>query len=88
MAFYQRYGFRVTSIDHDFFVKNYPEPIFENGIQLFDMSLILYAEHGGGNNSSFTTHVISSSGTDTYAAIAAAVGSLKGPKHGGVNIAD
>lgn len=37
LAFYQRQGFRVTSIDHDFFVKNYPEPIFENGIQLFDM---------------------------------------------------
>lgn len=37
LAFYQRHGFRVTSIDHDFFVKNYPEPIFENGIQLFDM---------------------------------------------------
>ena len=55
--------------------------------KLLDISLILHAEHGGGNNSSFTTHVISSSGTDTYAAIAAAVGSLKGPKHGGANIA-
>lgn len=52
-----------------------------------DICLILQAEHGGGNNSSFTTHLISSSGTDTYSAIAAAVGSLKGPKHGGANIA-
>ena len=53
---------------------------------LLDICLILHAEHGGGNNSAFTTHVISSSGTDTYAAISAAVGSLKGPKHGGANI--
>ncbi len=52
---------------------------------LLDICLILHAEHGGGNNSAFTTHVISSSGTDTYAAISAAVGSLKGPKHGGAN---
>lgn len=49
--------------------------------------MILHAEHGGGNNSSFTTHLVSSTGTDTYSAIAAAIGSLKGPKHGGANIA-
>lgn len=54
--------------------------------KLLDMSLVLHAEHGGGNNSSFTTHVVTSSGTDTYSAIAAALGSLKGPKHGGANI--
>ena len=53
--------------------------------ELLDLSLVLHAEHGGGNNSSFTTHVVTSSGTDTYSAIAAAVGSLKGPKHGGAN---
>lgn len=52
---------------------------------ILDLSLILHAEHGGGNNSTFTTHVLSSSGTDTYSAIAAAIGSLKGPKHGGAN---
>jgi citrate synthase len=46
----------------------------------------LHAEHGGGNNSSFTTHVVSSSGTDTYSSVAASLGSLKGPKHGGANI--
>ena len=46
LAFYQRHGFRVTSIDHDFFVKNYPEPIFENGIQLFDMLRLTLRFHG------------------------------------------
>ena len=53
---------------------------------LLDLALVLHAEHGGGNNSSFVTHVVSSSGTDTYSVIAAALGSLKGPKHGGANI--
>ncbi|MBE0600891.1 MAG: citrate synthase, partial [Firmicutes bacterium] len=54
--------------------------------QVLDLALILHMEHGGGNNSSFTTHVVTSSGTDTYSAIAAALASLKGPKHGGANI--
>ena len=54
--------------------------------KLLDIALVIHAEHGGGNNSSFTTHVVTSSGTDTYSAIAAALGSLKGPKHGGANI--
>ena len=54
--------------------------------KVLDISLVLHAEHGGGNNSSFTTHVVSSSGTDTYSAIAASVGSLKGPRHGGANM--
>lgn len=58
----------------------------ETEARVLDMALVLHAEHGGGNNSSFTTHVVTSSGTDTYAAIAAALGSLKGPKHGGANI--
>jgi len=53
---------------------------------ILDVALVLHAEHGGGNNSTFTTRVVSSSGTDTYSAIAAALGSLKGPKHGGANI--
>lgn len=52
---------------------------------VLDNALLLHMEHGGGNNSSFTTHVVTSSGTDTYSAIAAALGSLKGPKHGGAN---
>lgn len=54
--------------------------------KILDLALVLHAEHGGGNNSTFTTHVVSSSGTDTYSVIAAALGSLKGPKHGGANI--
>ena len=54
--------------------------------RVLDIALILHAEHGGGNNSTFTTHVLTSTGTDTYSAIAASIGSLKGPKHGGANI--
>lgn len=54
--------------------------------EILDLALILHAEHGGGNNSSFTVHVVSSADTDTYSAIAAAVGSLKGRRHGGANI--
>ena len=53
---------------------------------LLDLCLMLHAEHGGGNNSTFTTRVLSSSGTDTFSAIAAAIGSLKGPRHGGANL--
>ena len=53
---------------------------------LLDLALVLHAEHGGGNNSTFVTHVITSSGSDTYSVIAAALGSLKGPRHGGANI--
>lgn len=54
--------------------------------RILDLALVIHAEHGGGNNSSFTTHVVTSSGTDTYSAISAALGSLKGPKHGGANV--
>ena len=54
--------------------------------KVLDMALILHMEHGGGNNSTFTTHVVTSSGTDTYSAMAAALASLKGPKHGGANV--
>ena len=58
----------------------------ETEARLLDIALVLHMEHGGGNNSSFTTHVVSSSGTDTYSVFAAALGSLKGPRHGGANI--
>lgn len=58
----------------------------EDEARLLDLCLMLHAEHGGGNNSAFTTRVLSSSGTDTYSAIAAAIGSLKGPRHGGANL--
>lgn len=54
--------------------------------ELLDLCLVLHAEHGGGNNSTFSIHLISSSSTDTYSAVAAAIGSLKGAKHGGANI--
>ena len=54
--------------------------------KVLDVCLILHAEHGGGNNSTFTTHVLTSSGTDTYSTISAALGSLKGPRHGGANL--
>lgn len=54
--------------------------------QILDLALVLHAEHGGGNNSTFTTHVVSSSGTDTYSSTAASLGSLKGPRHGGANL--
>ena len=53
---------------------------------VLDIALVLHAEHGGGNNSTFTNHVVTSSGTDTYSAVAASVASLKGPKHGGANL--
>lgn len=54
--------------------------------RVLDIALIIHADHGGGNNSTFTTHVVSSTGTDTYSAVAASLGSLKGPKHGGANL--
>ena len=54
--------------------------------KVLDVALILHADHGGGNNSTFTTHVVSSSGTDTYSAVAASLSSLKGPRHGGANL--
>ena len=54
--------------------------------KVLDIALVLHAEHGGGNNSTFTNHVVTSSGTDTYSAVAASIGSLKGPKHGGANL--
>ena len=54
--------------------------------QLLDLALILHAEHGGGNNSTFTTHVVTSSGSDTYSTVVASLGSLKGPRHGGANL--
>ncbi len=53
--------------------------------EILDLTMVLQAEHGGGNNSAFAVHVLSSTGTDTYSAISASVGSLKGPKHGGAN---
>jgi citrate synthase len=74
------------SIAENFLHSIRPDSQFtEEEARLLDLCLVLHAEHGGGNNSAFTCRVLSSSGTDTYSAIAAAVGSLKGPKHGGAN---
>ena len=74
------------SIAENFLHSIRPDSKFtEAEARLLDLCLVLHAEHGGGNNSAFTCRVLSSSGTDTYSAIAAAVGSLKGPKHGGAN---
>lgn len=64
-----------------------PDGIYtELEAKVLDIALILHAEHGGGNNSTFTTHVVTSSGTDTYSSVAASIGSLKGPRHGGANL--
>lgn len=64
-----------------------PDSLYtKSEVSILDLALILHAEHGGGNNSSLTVHVVSSADTDTYSAIAAAVGSLKGRRHGGANI--
>jgi len=74
------------STAQNFFHLTRPDSSFtEMEAEILDMMLILQAEHGGGNNSAFACRVVSSSGTDTYSAIAAAIGSLKGPKHGGAN---
>lgn len=63
-----------------------PDPTFTDlEAQVLDICLVIHAEHGGGNNSSFTTHVITTTGTDTYSAVAGSLGSLKGPRHGGAN---
>ncbi len=74
------------------FAENFLQMLRPNGkyteleAKVLDIALILHAEHGGGNNSTFTTHVVTSSGTDTYSSIAASLGSLKGPRHGGANL--
>ncbi|MBQ1948198.1 MAG: citrate/2-methylcitrate synthase [Clostridia bacterium] len=74
------------SIAENFLHMIRPDGIYtDEEARVLDLALVVHAEHGGGNNSAFATHVLSSSGTDTYSAIAAAVGSLKGPKHGGAN---
>ncbi len=71
----------------NFLLMTRPDGIYSRTeAELLDLSLVLHAEHGGGNNSAFAARVVSSSGTDTYSAIAAAIGSLRGPKHGGANI--
>ncbi len=76
----------LSTAEHILYLLRPDSKYTELEARLLDICLILHMEHGGGNNSSFTTHVVSSSMTDTYSVIAAAIGSLKGPRHGGANI--
>lgn len=102
IAVYSYHSYRHFRKDETLFIRNpqrglsmaenmlltlRPDGVYtELEAQVLDISLILHAEHGGGNNSSFTTHVVTSSGTDTFSAVAASIGSLKGPRHGGANL--
>ncbi|MBS6195569.1 MAG: citrate/2-methylcitrate synthase [Clostridiales bacterium] len=102
IAVYSYHSYRHFRQDENLLIKNAkPELSFSENIlymlredgrftdleaKVLDIALVLHAEHGGGNNSTFTNHVVTSSGTDTYSAIAASIGSLKGPKHGGANL--
>ena len=99
---YQAYAFDTDRLNNSFFIHSpRPELSTAENIlhmlridskyseleaRILDLALVLHAEHGGGNNSTFTTHVVASSASDTYSIIAAALGSLKGPRHGGANI--
>ena len=102
IAVYSYHSYRHFRKDETLFIRNpqrglsmaenmlltlRPDGVYtELEAQVLDIALILHAEHGGGNNSSFTTHVVTSSGTDTFSAVAASIGSLKGPRHGGANL--
>ncbi|MCR5691322.1 MAG: citrate/2-methylcitrate synthase [Eubacterium sp.] len=102
IAVYAYHSYRHFSFDENFFIRtpqpgmstaeNILQMIRPDGkftdleAKVLDIALILHAEHGGGNNSTFTNHVVTSSGTDTYSAISAAIASLKGPRHGGANL--
>lgn len=102
IAIYSYHAYRHFKFDEDLFIRSpKPEfSTAENMLRLIrpdakyteleatvlDIALVLHAEHGGGNNSTFTNHVVTSSGTDTYSATSASIGSLKGPRHGGANL--
>ena len=85
IAVYSYHAYRHFRKDETLLIRN-PEKGRSLAEKVLDVALIVHAEHGGGNNSTFTTHVVTSSGTDTYSAIAASIGSLKGPRHGGANL--
>ncbi len=76
----------LSTAEHILYILRPNSQYTELEAKILDLALVLHMEHGGGNNSTFTTHVVSSSGTDTYSAISASLGSLKGPRHGGANI--
>ena len=85
-SMYIHYNSADLSIAENFLYLMRPDKKYsDEEAKILDLALILHAEHGGGNNSAFSARVLSSSGTDTYSAISAAIGSLKGPKHGGAN---
>lgn len=102
IAVYAYHGYRHFNLNKNLIIRNPKKEysIAENILNMLrpdgkfsplearclDVALVLHAEHGGGNNSTFTNHVVTSSGTDTYSAIAASIASLKGPKHGGANL--
>lgn len=102
IAVYAYQSYRHFKFDDDFFIRtpdknlstaeNILQMIRQDGkfteleARVLDVALILHAEHGGGNNSTFTNHVVTSSGTDTYSTVSAAIASLKGPRHGGANL--
>lgn len=102
IAVYSYHAYRHFRRDETLFIRNpkkglsmaenillmlRPDGVYtELEAKVLDIALVLHAEHGGGNNSTFTTHVVTSSGTDTYSSIAASIGSLKGPRHGGANL--
>ncbi len=102
IAVYSYHSYRHFKFDENFFIRTPDKEmsIAENILQMIrpdgsfteleakvlDIALVLHAEHGGGNNSTFTDHVVTSSGTDTYSAISASIASLKGPRHGGANL--
>lgn len=102
IAVYSYHSYRHFRRDETLFIRNpqkglslaenillmlRPDSVYtELEAKVLDIALILHAEHGGGNNSTFTTHVVTSSGTDTYSSVAASIGSLKGPRHGGANL--
>ncbi len=102
IAVYSYHSYRHFRRDETLFIRNpqkdrsmaenilsmlRPDGVYtELEAKVLDIALILHAEHGGGNNSTFTTHVVSSSGTDTYSSVSASIGSLKGPRHGGANL--
>ncbi|WP_321330141.1 citrate/2-methylcitrate synthase [uncultured Ilyobacter sp.] len=75
----------LSTAENILYMSRYNSKYTKTEAEVLDLCLVLHAEHGGGNNSAFATHVVSSSGTDTYSAISTAIGSLKGPKHGGAN---
>ena len=76
----------LSTAEHILYTLRKDKKYTELEAKILDLALVLHMEHGGGNNSTFTTHVVTSSGTDTYSAIASSLGSLKGPRHGGANI--